>query len=653
MISSCDPIKSIGSDCHFNLQSNKNDASDECKSNALNNFFKLLEERKVGIPVSDDNACPFFGAVISNKHDKILQFVNNKTDLDCMDYWGNNLLISLSLSCNIDSLLDIVNNNLNDFSNKTIYDFFVHLMTSSLLPYSNEYADNIKRTLIEKCDKKLFNQKDAFENTIIVHCLSNSERLEQLLDICDVNLEETNLYGNNPVLTCIQYGSCESLRVLLKYIKRTYTNEQRTKILNHQNMSMQTPLSLAVGMKNTKMVNSLLDTNAVDYNYVNDDGKNILLLTIDNKLENVYNKLLDFSDINYNIEDNFNNTPLSTAIDINDFSLVKKLLTMKSDITCKDTINRTPLINLLLLRYNSGPSVERHFDMVKNEPSPTDIFASIGCAPVKSSCDGIQIPKDPYKSEYARKLNKFLSDIVINTIIKSSDAELNESDICGNTVFKLICDNNDTMLFNILMSMKNFDPKVKDIDNQSAYEYIKQKYQTNMSKIFGNRNYCANDVVHLDEQLDVVDVVDDENIVNIFDKQLDNVFDVNDMDDTDDMDDDIENISNTSSTTPNNFDKLQNMIKETIKNEISSHVKQLKEQPVQPSQPAPVQPANQYKGTLNMPDMGYTDTPLTKLPKRPPNEVEIKMIKTLTYFYKKTYELVNKKHTNQRAKKID
>lgn len=480
----------------------------EFNKKSTNDLYKMLVDEcdksnkntNVDFEMKKNN---FFSKLTSLKLDEIDNYLEKSNiDYTYRDFWGNNLLISLSLNNKTDLLEKLIEKSFEGFSKKVIYDFMIHLTSSDFLSYSEQKRIKFIKSIIWKTGIDIINKQDDYGNTIITHSLSSTEILNYLLTETNIDLEIVNLCGNNPVSYCIQNSNDVSLTKLIDYMKQNYTIEKSKKILNIVNELGDSPILLAVKSGNVKNVQKLLNTGLVDLNVKNPEGKTPLLISIEEKFEEIYEMLLEEKYVDINMCDNCGNTPLTKAIESNQYKLIFNLLKKNVNINNFDPIKRSSLLKSLILKYNSpkilSPIRENivenfnGFNLIQysnisecfNKLEPDYSLHNN----LNLSCPEILIKKS--KNDNIFKSSSQLCDVILSKLIKNENTDVNSCDLEGNTPFSVICENNDIFLFDLLLSNKSFDPTQKNIKNMSPYDFIKNKYEDMICEMFGNINYC-------------------------------------------------------------------------------------------------------------------------------------------------------------------
>lgn len=444
-----------------------------------------------------------FDKIINTKTDNINELLLSSCfDLNATDYWGNNLLITLSLNNKTTLLEKIIESCISNFAEKTLYDFLIHLVSSSYLTYSESIRIKIIKSLLLNNTKNLLNKQDDFGNTIITHCLNSPKILNAILTFTEADLEIVNLCGNTSVSYCIQNSNAESLDVLIKYMKNNYNKNKIQKILNMKNILTDTPLLLGIKSENIKIVKMLLSTGLIDCNVSSFDNKSALMLAIEKNMTDVCNMLLEVDSIDYNFGDKFGSTPISKAIELDNFKIIFSLLNKNVNINHINPIGRTPLLQSLLLKYKKSNFIAPIAPIKSMRP----VNQVGGCSSDLFTEFNEQLPFGSYINNFSSGPESFmkfanftksnlnkpsqLHNVIISKLIQLDLFNINTSDLQGNTPFMLICENNDVFLFDMLLTNPNFDPNVKNSKGISSFDYIKKKYDTILCKMFGTVNYC-------------------------------------------------------------------------------------------------------------------------------------------------------------------
>lgn len=442
-----------------------------------------------------------FSSVLGKEPKEAVDFLSTtKIDTNIKDYWGNNVLIVLCLKSEIDTLLNILTDCLENFSENTLYDFLIYLVSTTYQSISIEQQSDILKVLLESTGEEILNKIDEFGNTIIMHSLENYYMLELLLENKSIDLSITNLCGNNPISYCVESGLEESLNLLITYAKSNYSKEKQKEILNQKNFTMQTPLMLAVESKSVDMVKTLLKTKLIDVNCKNYEGKTPLLYSIEKELTEITEILLNVKDIDINIVDNYKNNTITKAIESGNHKLTLSLLSKMVNLDITDSVGRSPLLHLLELKY-SGLKIMSGVPNI----APFDFsFVGTSCFGEYDGSSGLG-GYAPYQSTSKSKFDIFskqnkmfvgindesgLYNVIASKLINSDHTDVNVSDIQGLTPMTLICNNEDIFLFDILMADKKYNIHKKNIKGVSDYQYIKTKYETMACSLFGSEKYC-------------------------------------------------------------------------------------------------------------------------------------------------------------------
>ena len=463
----------------------------EKEINLRENNNMMTHGRVFGANTKSNSSVDMFVNILQLSEENIMEMMTSQNiNLNATDFWGNNLLISLSLAKKPDILQKIIGCCLQNFSEKTIYDFVIHLASSVLVTYPESFRIKLIELLLAKIDGKILNKQDNYGNSVITHCLALPSVLDVFLTNKNIDLEISNFCGNTAISYCVQNNNLQSLEKLITFMKLNYTTEKMTKILNMKNMLTESPFLIAIKTGNLSIVKTLLDTQLVDINVVSFDGKSSLLLSIEKNMTDICEVLLNSNSVDYNLSDNFGNTPIMKAIELKNYKIVFALLNKHVNLNHTNSIRQTPLLQSLLAKYKL----------------PKPLESTNNCPNSFGLCEGFEgfqkIAYDDYPSCFKSIVNNFSSnielpnsssqifDVIASKLIESHLSDINASDLQGNTPFMLICENNDTFLFNKLMANNNFDPYSKNSKGISCFEYIKEKHDSLLCKMFGNSNYC-------------------------------------------------------------------------------------------------------------------------------------------------------------------
>lgn len=488
-----------------------------------------------------------FDKLLSDKVDNIVDFLTtSNTDPNSTDFWGNNILIALSLNNKVANLEEIMNASTNCFSNETLYNFFIHLASSEYLTYSETTRVKLIKTLLWKVGDSIVNKQDDYGNTVITHCLNSEQILESFLTEKSVDLELTNLCGNTSVSYCIQNSSNDSLEKLIGFMKQHYTKEKTQRILNLKNLLGDSPLILAIKNGNIQIVKTLLNTGLIDVNTKTFDGKTSLLLAIEKNMQDVCTILLESGNIDINASDNLGSIPIMKAIELNHYKTIFALLSKNVCLSHKNSIDRTPLLQSLLLKYKSPKILENPISRIIEGFSGFQSFAHAET----STCFDPLFDEDSNsfatpasfmklaKMDSSVKTSSQLYDVILSKLIQQCGSNINTSDLQGNMAFMLICDNNDTLLFDLMMANPSFDPKIKNVKGVSSYEYIKTKYETMLCQMFGSESYCPVNKVALSNSNanTCTNILDDTEFFEPDDLNFDSIANGNNIDNFSDSD---------------------------------------------------------------------------------------------------------------------
>lgn len=506
------------------------------KDNTITDKFdsEIIKRNYVGKRCQGNKYSAFNSIINTNPDDAIKYIMTGVPEINSTDFWGNNVLIALSLNNKIINLEKILDTCINTFSEKVVYDFFIHLVSSEYLSYNETTRIKLIKSLLWKIDVESLNRQDDFGNTVVTHSLNSPILLRSLLENKNINLELANLCGNNPVSYCVQNGNNESLVELINFMKTNYTKEKTKQILNHRNELGESPILISIKNANTEITKLLLNTGLIDCNVKTHDGKSVFLFAIEKKMTEICNLFLDNTlntNVDLNCSDNFGNVPVIRAIELDNYKLIFNLLNKKANLNCKDAILRTPLVHALILKYRSPKILETIRN--KSEPFGGFTFGYVGGTYAElSNCFNPLGTEEQYSGPEAfMKMTKMdmnvrsssqLYDVIISKIINSAETDVNVSDIQGNTPFSLICENKDTFLFDVLMSNNTFDPHHKNIKGISSYEYIRNKYNKMLCDLFGTDTYCPLDICNKHEKYAPINKVISSNadIVDPIEKKL-------------------------------------------------------------------------------------------------------------------------------------
>jgi ankyrin repeat protein len=327
-----------------------------------------------------------------------------------------------------------------------------------------------------------------------MHAIGNNPLLEVLLEHKNIDLELANIFGNNAMLHCVKNSDECDLNLLLTYANKNYTIEKVKNMLNKKNLFLESPLIVAV-KSSIRIVNMLLDTQLMDVNIVNSNGKTPLLLAIESENIAIVKLLLETKDVDLNTKDKFGNSAIMKLISSNDYDTIFKFLGNQNvDLSCKDSIEKTPLIQAIMLKYGKRTTYSKSdntwdgaFNTVKMAEFPNcfeESMTNINKVDVFNRANKVNAP---INSKFG---NDSIYDIIVCKLLNTEGSNVNVSDMQGNTPFCLICENSDIFLFDILLSNPTFDPHFKNKKGMSSYNWIKTKYEALVCNLFGSNNYC-------------------------------------------------------------------------------------------------------------------------------------------------------------------
>lgn len=574
-----------------------------------------------------------FSSILGKPCTDAIEFLKSTTiDVNIKDYWGNNVLTVLCLKCEIDTLLAILENCSNNFSQNTLYDFLIYMVSTLYPPVTDSQRSDILKALFWILDDDIFNKQDEFGNTIIMHALGNPNMLQELLKNKEIDLSISNLCGNNPVSYCVQSGYDDSLKLLISYMKDNYTKDKSREILNHKNFVLQSPLMIAVESMSVNSVKFLLHTKLIDINDTNYEGKTALLYSIEHDLTEITELLLATKDININFADSYGNTPIVRSIESGNHKLILSLLSKMAELNIVDSIGRSPLLHALMLKYSSPKliSARSHNDFV-----PFDHGFVGGTYAEFSSCfkdpdfignNGPEMFAKKNKIDVTNKSNSSLYDVIVSKLIQSDNADINMSDIQGQTPMMLICNNEDVFLFNMLISNNKYDPHKKNVKGISDYQYIKNNYETMVCSLFGSNGYCPLKCCKLHGKYDKEKIKEEAKLIKDVAKEINSLSEDSDSDGSIESDFSTEDEINFSAQNIEKSFKLDD--------------------PVDNFLPKPEYASRKTCDSLvgNMleirrPDIGFCNE-IALNQSSHINEIEIKKFSVLKFFYEKMEKLV-------------
>lgn len=447
-----------------------------------------------------------FSSILGKSSDDALNFLKNTDiDINVKDYWGNNVLIVMYLRSEIETLLHVLKDCSDNFSENALYDFLIYLVSTKYHSISENQQSEILKILLSVSDENILNKQDEFGNTVIMHSLENDFILQELLKNKCIDMSISNLCGNNPILYCVESNLEDSLSMIIDYMKNNYTKEKIENILNHKNFIMQSALTLATENNSIEIIKLLLRTNLIEINCQNYEGKTPLLYSIEREFDDITEILLNTKNININIGDNYGNTPIIKSIESGNHKLILSLLSKMANLDASDSIGRSPLLHALFLKYNRPKFISHDipdigpFDLsfascceynnFTNEPSN---FFNLNDCNNKRYTNNTQQNVFMKKNKIGTGLkgNSNLYDVIASKLIKSEYTNINVSDIQGQTPMTLICNNEDIFLFNMLLSDKKYNPHKENSKGISDYQYIKTKYESKACTLFGSEKYC-------------------------------------------------------------------------------------------------------------------------------------------------------------------
>ena len=472
---------------------------------------KIIRENNNGMYKKNPdkkNNNDIFSVIINTEVDKVTELITSeKSSLNATDFWGNNLLISLSLANKVDLLKEIIISCIDNFSERIKYDFLIHLASSMFTTYSESVRIELIKLALSKMNSNILNKQDNFGNIVITHCLGMPKILDAFLIDKNIDLEISNFCGNTALSYCVQNKNGESLEKLIEFMKLNYTKEKMQKILNTKNMLMESPFLLAIKSGDINLVESLLNTKLIDPNVKTFDGKTSLLLAIEKNMTEICETLLtsnnsnnsnnsensgnidNQNNIDYNAPDNFGILPITKAIELKNYKVIFLLLNKNANLNHKNAIGQSPLLQSLALKYKNSKILCTDSPCTKEIGiegfSGFDTFAHSDYP----KCFKSFIEKVNSNIELPNTSSQIF-DVIASKLIKSDSSNVNESDLQGSTPFMLICENNDVFLFNELLKNPLFDPNYKNTKGISSFEYIKEKHDSLLCSMFGNENYC-------------------------------------------------------------------------------------------------------------------------------------------------------------------
>jgi len=468
----------------------------------MTNFFNTLALRQYTFDsnnlalqqaMDELNNTEFDGTTLSNSlfrlHDSKFEeskelLDSGRLDMNFRTENGNDLLSYLFANEHKKLLNYVIETHLDKFYDETLVSFLNLMFNIQTTKLGSSQLDFVSKILSKK-PKQFINFQDKHRNSVIMNLHSNIGFVEYILkNNFNVDLMLQNFVGFNVLMICTKENNILGLVKLLKYAKTKYDNRELNTLMNQQNKSGDTVLSIACRLSDYKCVELLLKFGYSDLNMVDNLGNTCLHHAIERN-HNTILKLLIQYDMNLDIKNKLGLSLLTKAIQKQYYDIVLELLKHKIDVNVSDVFAVSLLQHMIALKYTKEEK-----DNQKNKLDRVSQARNIG-APVDADT--------VFTNLFIGYFNKSNNDIFTSMIYELLDknVNINTTDMRDMTPLTMVCDNYDVELFNILINHPSFDVNYKDGKYLRHVQAMKDKL---MAELNGDVCECPENT-GMDEEL--------------------------------------------------------------------------------------------------------------------------------------------------------
>lgn len=206
---------------------------------------------------------------------------------------------------------------------------------SKLLQRINSWVDdvlwlfNLSSKHTKSTEKKESPRVTSPEQIVHHHAgLGKHHELKLLLSDPSINFDTPDEEGSTPLFLAMRSGSAETVQFLI----------ERGCRLNFKNTHGQTPIFEAIFTNDLDFISKIVANSTIDTNIYDENGQNLLHLSIANGFVNSTIAIYDANNELVNQQDSFGKTPLMYAAEGGYVNILKVILSDKSliNISCND-----------------------------------------------------------------------------------------------------------------------------------------------------------------------------------------------------------------------------------------------------------------------------------------------------------------------------